>query len=138
MGYPKHGEILKMNEAERVEYLDALEVEQRLEQMAKLPEGERDRLIEGLPTEQRMKWINEEREHLESLAEPMPVEGADFGEDPKEQVQVPGSEAPQDRAPDVGAELVATLVKERIDAEQRANVAESKVARYRAKYGELA
>jgi hypothetical protein len=122
-------------------WLDGLPLEMRLRELERFSsDDDRTKIIEALPVDVRMRWINEEREHLEGIAADQPVEGADFGEDPQEQVKVPGSDVSKvyDRAPDVGAELVKQLVEERIAAEKRANVAESHLSRYRAKYGELA
>lgn len=137
MSYPKHGDVLRMTASERVEYLDALEVEQRLEQMAKIPDEERTELIENLEIKTKMRWINEEREHLEEVVKDQPVEGADFGEDPDEVVIIPGAEEPQDRAPDVSEELIAELVKDKFNADRRASEAEALLDKYRAAFGEL-
>lgn len=114
-----------------IDALDALSVEERLEEMGKLDEEDRTRFIEELPVDTRMKWINEEREHLESIGarqvEEHGVEGAEVGE-AVEEVTLPGAESPQDRAPDVGAETIAQLVNERMAAERRAAAAERELA----------
>jgi hypothetical protein len=111
-----------------VEYLDGLGVEERNDELGGLDEEARTRLIEGLPLDQRMRWINEEREHLEQIGarqvQEGGVEGAELGE-AVEEVTIPGNEdGPQDRAPDVGAETIAQLVNERLAAERRAVAAE--------------
>lgn len=98
-----------------------LDFDERQEYLASMPDDERESLIKGLPVDVRMRWINEEREHLESIGarqvEEGGVEGAELGE-AVEEVTIPGAEEPQDRAPDVGAELIAGLVKERMDAQR--------------------
>jgi len=121
-----------------------LTFDERQEWLASMPEEERAAMIAALPMAVRMAWINEEREDLEERVKDQPVEGAEISGQTDEQIIVPGSEAPEDRAPDVGAELIASLTKERFAAEERANKlqiqlddANAEIQRYYEKFGPL-
>jgi hypothetical protein len=102
-----------------------LDFDERQQWLGSMPEEERTAMIAALPMKVRMEWINEEREHLEAAVSDQPIEGADFTGKTDEEIIVPGSEKPEDRAPDVGEALIAGLVKEKFEAEQKATAAVS-------------
>lgn len=107
-----------------------LDFDQRQEFFAGLSEDERQKLFEATPLETREKWAKEEQAHLEELVKDQPVEGAEFAGEAGEEVKIDGRaegdpEPPPNAAAD--AELIATLVRERIEAEGRANAAERKL-----------
>jgi hypothetical protein len=120
----------------------ALQEADGFEARQKLFEGftddQRQAALEATPLATREAWAKEELEHFKGTLQPdSPVEGAEVGEK-VEEVQVDGAPEPQDRAPDVGDALIAQLVKERFDAEQRANELAARLERYKARFGELA
>jgi hypothetical protein len=98
--------------------LDKLSFDDRQAALAQLSEPDREAVIESLPNFIREKWVYEELEHLKGVVAEQPVEGADFGE-PVQEVEIPGADAPQDRDTSVGAETIAALVQERIEAERK-------------------
>lgn len=97
-----------------------LNFDQRQEFLGKLTELERVELFKAAGEETVAEWAQEEQAHLEELIKDQPVEGADFAGESGEAVRVDGLDEPADRAPDASEELIATLVKERIDAQQEA------------------
>jgi hypothetical protein len=103
-----------------------LDFDDRNKFLAGLTEHGRQKLFDVTPPETLYRWQREEQEHLEELMKNQPVERADF-EGVEREVKVDGAETPQNRAPDVGADLIATLVQERFDAERKA-AAETKRA----------
>lgn len=121
-----------------------LTFDERQEWLGGLDEDFREDTLAALPHDVRLSWQIEELKHLEELVKDQPVDGGEFGEDPNEQVIIPGAEEPQDRAPDVGAELIAELVKQKFVAEQEAaklkralDEANAEIQAYYEKFGQL-
>lgn len=99
--------------------------DERQRRLAEMTDEARQKLIKALPDEIRVRWMLEEKEHLESLVAQQPVEGAEFAGESGEEVKIDGKAEPEEQqTPNADAELIATLVRERIAAEQRAVKAE--------------
>lgn len=115
--------------ASQVAHAAELDFDQRQDFLAHLSEDERQELLEATPLETREKWAKEEQEHLEALVKDQPVEGAEFAGESGEKVKIDGQSEGEQPAPNAAAdaELIATLVRERIEAEGRANAAERKL-----------
>jgi hypothetical protein len=95
-----------------------LDFDDRNKFLGGLTEDERQKLFAVTPPDTLERWKREEQEHLEDLTKDQPVERADFDGIERE-VKVDGAEKPQDRAPEAGAELIASLVQEKFTAEQK-------------------
>jgi hypothetical protein len=103
--------------------------DERQVRLAEMTDDARQKLFEATPLETREKWAKEEQAHLEELVKDQPVEGAEFAGEANEEVRIDGQTEGEQPAPNAAAdaELIATLVRERIEAEGRANSAERKL-----------
>lgn len=111
------------------EWLATLDFDTRQRELERFSSDEdRQKVIDALPPETRAQWVQEEKEHLEELVKGQPVEGAEFAGEAGEEVKIDGqTEGAEQPASAADAELIATLVRERIEAEGRANAAERKL-----------
>lgn len=110
-------------------WLATLDFETRQRELERFAsDADRQAVIDALPTEVRARWVRDEKEHLEALVRDQEVEGAEFAGSADEEVKIDGAAEPAPPAAAAAdAELIATLVRERIEAETRANGAERKL-----------